>query len=116
MGWACLQPHADGVILRVRVTPNAKRTQAGGLREDRLTIRLQAPPVEGRANQALCRWAARAFGLAKGRVRLLRGERGREKDLLLRGIEPVRAEERLTELVGSGAADAPPSPDRKKPE
>ena len=68
MGWACLKPHAEGAVLRLRVTPNASRTSAEGLRQDRLGLRVNAPPVEGKANRAVCKWAAKTFGIKESGV------------------------------------------------
>lgn len=86
MDWPCLTAHPSGVILRVRVAPNAAKTAAEGLRQDRLSLRIKAPPVEGKANEEVRRWAAKAFNIRASHVDLLRGEHAREKDLLLEGV------------------------------
>jgi len=99
MEWACLTAHAQGVVLRVRVTPNAARTAAEGLRQDRLALRLKAPPVEGKANAEACRWAAKTFKIRVSGVSVLRGERAREKDLLLEGLAEGAARQILDELL-----------------
>ena len=67
--------------LPIHATPGAKRTEAAGAHGDALRVRLGAPPVDGKANQALLAWAAQAFGLAKSRVELLHGAAGRQKVL-----------------------------------
>ncbi|NIR59814.1 MAG: YggU family protein, partial [Gammaproteobacteria bacterium] len=51
---------------------------------DRLKVRLQAPPVEGRANARLVRFLAEVFGVPRGRVELLAGAGGREKRVRVR--------------------------------
>jgi uncharacterized protein (TIGR00251 family) len=85
----------DGTLLLVRVNPGARKSEimeeAGG----RLRIRLQAPPVEGKANRELERFVARELGLKKNRVALTSGERSREKTLLLVGISLPEASDRL---------------------
>lgn len=86
MDWVCLTTHAAGVILRLRVSPNAAKTAAEGLRQERLSLRVKAPPVEGKANKEVLKWAAKAFGIRASHVILIRGEHGREKDLLLEGL------------------------------
>lgn len=86
MEWVCLSAHPQGVALRLRVSPKAARTAAGGLRLDRLSLRVKAPPVEGQANEETRRWAAKAFNTRPSRVRILRGEHARDKDLLLEGV------------------------------
>ncbi|HOE95497.1 MAG TPA: DUF167 family protein [Candidatus Sumerlaeota bacterium] len=99
MEWPCLREHPEGCLLQVRLLPNASRSALEGLREGRLTARVQAPPVEGKANQALCRVVADALGLRPADVILLRGERSRQKDLLLRGMNLDLARARLSAVA-----------------
>lgn len=96
--WRCVSPHPGGVALRVKVSPNASKTEAQGLREDRLRVRLQAPPVDGKANEALRTWAAKTFGLRARQVEILKGDRQTEKVLLLRGTTPDAASSVLDRL------------------
>ncbi len=84
--WPCLRPHQAGVTLSLKVSPNASRTQAGGLWQDRLRLRVQAPPAEGKANAAILHWAARTFGVRRQSVELIQGEKGSEKLLLIQGL------------------------------
>jgi uncharacterized protein (TIGR00251 family) len=65
------------------VSPNAKRTAADGLHDGCLRVRLNAPPVDGKANDALRAWLARELGLPQRAVTLLRGESARRKTLHL---------------------------------
>lgn len=78
---------ADGatLTLTLHVQPGAKRTGAAGLHGNALRIRLAAPPVEGKANRALIAWLAQAFEVPERRVRLLRGEKSREKVVEISG-------------------------------
>jgi hypothetical protein len=89
--WSCLAAHPEGVTLSLKVSPNASRTQAGGLWQNRLRLRVQAPPVEGKANAAVIRWAADTFGVRTQDVELIQGMRGGEKVLLIRGVTPAAA-------------------------
>ena len=102
MEWACLTAQGGGVVLRVRVSPNAAKTAAEGLRLDRLSLRVKAPPVEGKANDEVRRWAAAAFGVRASKVSLVRGEKSREKDLLLEGVELAAARATLDGMLGGG--------------
>lgn len=70
--------------LAIHATPGASRTEAAGAHGAALRVRLAAPPVDGKANQALLVWAAQAFGLAKSRVELMHGAAGRQKVLGVR--------------------------------
>lgn len=65
--------------LQLMVQPGATRSEAVGVHGDRLRVRVQAPPVDGRANRALCEWLARRLGVAASRVRVVAGESGRRK-------------------------------------
>ena len=77
--WTCLSAHAGGSLLHVVVTPNAPRTAADGLHDGCLRVRLAAPPVDGKANDALQAWLAAQLGLPRRAVQLLRGDTARRK-------------------------------------
>ncbi len=72
---------AGDLILALRVQPNAKRDEIVGPQGDRLRVRISAPPQDGRANAHLVRYLAAVFGVSRGQVTLLSGERGRDKRL-----------------------------------
>jgi uncharacterized protein (TIGR00251 family) len=69
----------DALVLTLHVQPGAARTEVAGLHGDALKIRLAAPPVEGRANAALTRYLAEAFGVAVRNVVIERGDTSRRK-------------------------------------
>lgn len=75
----------DGVRFVVRVTPRASRGAILGLHGDALKVSLNAPPVEGQANAALCELLAKALKVPKSNVRILHGERSRTKTVWVRG-------------------------------
>jgi uncharacterized protein (TIGR00251 family) len=77
------------LVLEVRVQPRASRSGFAGLHGERLRIRLQAPPVDGRANAALIEFVAGEFGLPRARVVIEHGLAGRDKRLRLLGAPPV---------------------------
>lgn len=81
--WPCLSAGgaAHEARLDVTVVPNAKRTGSDGLHDGALRVRLLAPPVDGKANEALIAWLARELGLPKRDVALLRGQTSRRKQL-----------------------------------
>ncbi len=83
----------------MRVIPGAKKDLVAGEENGRLKVRLQAPPVEGKANKALVRLLARRLGLSRGRVRLVRGARSRDKMVLLAGVSMPRARRLLEEAL-----------------
>ena len=74
------------MILRVRVQPRAKKNVLAGQIEQEWKLRVTAPPIEGRANQACIEFFARRLGIPQSRVRLLSGEKSRHKVLELDGV------------------------------
>lgn len=76
--------------IAVRVVPRASRDAIIGVHDGALKVALTAPPVEGAANAALIRLLAKALGVAKGNVRLVQGDRSRDKVVELVGIDPSR--------------------------
>jgi uncharacterized protein (TIGR00251 family) len=77
----------EGVTLKVHVQPRASRDALAGEREGALVVRLTAPPVEGAANEALCRLLARALGVPPSSVSVVSGARGRRKGVKVAGLD-----------------------------
>lgn len=86
-------------VLTVKVVPNARRTECEGLMDDGVTlrVRLAAPPVDGKANEALTGWLAERLGAPRGAVRLVSGQASRVKRI---AIDGVSAEEAIAALTG----------------
>jgi uncharacterized protein (TIGR00251 family) len=80
-----LREDGSGIVLALHVQPGAKRTWVAGLHGDALKIRLAAPPVEGKANDALRRFVAEAFGVPLRNVTLVRGATSRDKVVRVEG-------------------------------
>lgn len=76
------------VKLDVAVVPNAKRTGADGWHDGALRVRLNAPPVDGKANEALIGWLADELEVPKRAVTLLRGQSARRKQIGI-DVEPA---------------------------
>ena len=71
--------------------PGAKRSEVAGLHGERLKIRIAAPALDGRANDALVAFLAGELGVARGRVAVARGERSRDKLVAVTGeADPAR--------------------------
>lgn len=83
--------------IRVRLQPRAKRTELAGERDGALLARVTAPPVDGRANDALCRLIAESAGVAPSRVAIVRGATAREKVVRVEGV----AERELRRALGA---------------
>lgn len=99
MSSGVLRAHAEGCTLAVRVQPGAKKTAFAGFygegSETRVKIALQAPAIEGRANEALIAFLAEAFDLPRASVRIVAGDSSRSKVCLLCDLKFQAAEERL---------------------
>jgi uncharacterized protein (TIGR00251 family) len=81
-----------GVILAVRVVPRASRSELQGIHGDALKIRLQAPPVEGKANRELVEFIAEALGVSRSSIEILTGDTNRNKRVLVRGVSMQQVE------------------------
>jgi uncharacterized protein (TIGR00251 family) len=85
------------VILKVRVQPRASADALGGVRGGALVVRLNAPPVDGRANEALARFLGRVLGVPPSSIALVRGASGRDKVLRIAGADAATVRARLAE-------------------
>jgi uncharacterized protein len=72
--------------LAIRVQPRAKRSEVAGERGGAVVIRVSAPPVDRKANEAVCRLIAERVGVPKSAVRIVRGESSRDKVVQIDGL------------------------------
>jgi len=94
----------EGLLVELRVQPGARQAGIVGLetRDDgqvRLKVKVTAPPEDGKANAAVVALLAKALGVAKRDVVLLRGAGSRDKTVRVEG-DPAALARRLAELVG----------------
>jgi len=85
------------VVFAVRVQPRASRNEICGVMQAALKVRLQAPAVEDRANQALCGFLAELLKRPKSAVRILSGQRSRTKRVEVFGVTVAEVEALLAE-------------------
>ena len=81
----------ESVVLTVRVIPRAGRSGPAGVRGNALLIRLNAPPVEGAANNELVELLADLLEVPKRNVTIISGERSRLKRVRVVGVTEARA-------------------------
>ena len=88
-------------LLEIRVRPNASRNKVGGTAGNppRLVVAVQAPSVDGKANAAVIKELASAFGLRARDFTIVHGELARDKRLIVNGNE-IELAKRLEELLG----------------
>ena len=74
------------LLLTIRVQPRASKDEIAGVHDGALKIRLRAPALEDRANEALCEFLAQLLKTPKSAVRILSGHRSRTKRVEIRGV------------------------------
>ena len=79
MGWFRLDARRNTLCIDVHLQPNARVTEVAGLHGAALKIRVAAPPIDQRANDALVRFLAGRLGVAPSRVQVVRGAKSRSK-------------------------------------
>jgi uncharacterized protein (TIGR00251 family) len=84
-------PAAGGVRLAIHVQPGAKVTEVVGLHGDALKLKLQAPPIDGRANDALVRFLAERLGVGRGAVVITHGLSSKRKLVEVTGVDAAAA-------------------------
>jgi uncharacterized protein (TIGR00251 family) len=75
-----------GVVFRIRVVPRASRSGIAGVRDGALKLRITAPPLEGKANEACIRLLAERLAVKKTQVTIIAGHTSRTKTVAVAGI------------------------------
>lgn len=91
--------HGDTVRLNVQVMPNAKKTEAVGLIDGVLKIRLKAQPIEGQANEELIRFIATKIKQSKKQISVVRGLTSRQKTIEIKTQQECEAVSQLLLLI-----------------
>ena len=84
-------------VVAVRVIPRSPRTRVDGMRGGAILIRLKAPPVEGAANDALIAFLADALHVPRRNIRIVSGEKSRDKRIAVTGLAHDQILERLAQ-------------------
>ncbi|MGM3174646.1 DUF167 family protein YggU [Dickeya lacustris] len=82
----------EGLVIRLYIQPKASRDQIVGLHGDELKVAITAPPVDGQANAHLIKFLAKQFRVAKGCVKIEKGELGRHKQIRIIGPQAIPAD------------------------
>jgi uncharacterized protein len=85
----------DGVTLKVKVTPNARSNSLSVEKGDTLSVKLTAPPAEGKANKGLLKFLGKKLGVPPSSISILYGHSSREKVLLVSGADEATVREKL---------------------
>jgi uncharacterized protein (TIGR00251 family) len=87
-----IKDHAEGCVLPVRAQPGAKKAAVVGEHGGALKIAVQAPPLAGRANDALIEALRDTLGLKRSQIELISGQTTRNKKFLIRSMTRVELE------------------------
>ncbi len=90
-----LHETAKGISFAVKVHPRARKNAITGIVGDALKLALTAPPVEGRANQAVIEFFAELFAIPRSSVTIASGETSRNKIVRISGVSRTAIEQRL---------------------
>jgi len=85
--------------IEVRLRPRGHRDQLMGMEDGVLLARVTAPPVDGRANKALCKMIAKRIGMAPSKVSVVQGEKSRNKLVRVEGVSAKALEQTLRDPV-----------------
>ena len=89
-----------GIALAIRVVPRARKNEIAGLMTDgTLKIRLKAPPVEGKANQALIRYLSKILKVPQKNIEIVAGETRRNKIVTILDLDQHTVQERIQQVV-----------------
>lgn len=95
-----LRTDAEGaVLLKIAARPGASRSAVQGLAGDALKVAIQAPPEKGKANDELVRFLAKALGLRRPQVTLVKGDTSRDKVVRIEGLSVDALRAALERLV-----------------
>ncbi len=76
----------EDIILKVYLQPKSSKNEVVGPYRDGIKIKVTAPPIEGKANEALIRFLAKEFGISSSCIEILNGHHSREKRLKILGL------------------------------
>jgi uncharacterized protein len=93
MHW--LAEDGSDVLLEIHLQPGARRTALAGEHGNRLKIAMQAPPVDGRANEALIDWLSTLLGVSRRQLTIDAGLRSRNKIIRIRSVSAADVRRRL---------------------
>ena len=96
-----IRESSTGVTFAVKVQPRARKNAITGVVGDALKLALTAPPIEGRANDAVIRFFADFFEIPRSSVTIASGARGRRKVIRVKDVSKQAIEDKLAENLRS---------------
>lgn len=83
------------IVLKLRIVPNARRSEVVGEHGDAIKVKVQAPPVDGKANEALRDFLAEQLQISARSIDIVGGEKSRDKTVAITGLDLTTARQRL---------------------
>lgn len=108
ISWSFVKALENGVLISVRLQPGAARSELAGVQGGQLKLRVAAPPVEGRANEAARALLAELLGVQRSCVTVVRGAASRNKHFFIQGATIELVRERLSSRLEQRSC--PPGP------
>jgi len=90
-----IQEKINGITIECRVTPKSGKNAIKGIKDGVLLVSLNAPPIEGRANEALTKFMAGLLDIPRSNITIYKGEHSRNKVLYIEGIDKETTVSRL---------------------
>ena len=79
----------DDASISLKIQPGAKKSEIVEINDSFVKIKIKAPPVDGKANSELIRFLSKLLNVSKSSIKIIRGEFGREKTVLVRNCESI---------------------------
>ena len=90
----------DGIILTVKILPNASKNAIIKTDENSIKVKITAQPIDGKANKALIEFLSKQFKVPKSYFEILKGETSKEKSILIKNIS-VEKQEFIKDLLNN---------------
>lgn len=87
---------SEGVIISLSVLPNAPKSEIIGPYNNTLKIKIKAPPIEGKANDAIIDFFSEVFEVSKKNIEILKGDKSKQKQVLIRGLSQKKALDQIS--------------------
>ena len=86
-------------LLKLHVNPRGSKNEISGWRDDALCVKITAPPVDGAANAAVVKFIAGTLGVRKSAVRIISGEKSREKTIEIDNMTSEEMNSKIGEKI-----------------
>ena len=80
-----IKEEKNGISIKITVVPNSSQSLIVGVFEDGLKIKLNSPPIEGKANKEVIGLISKLINVPKTSIKILKGEKNKAKTLLIQG-------------------------------